>query len=308
MSGPPRDRLPRTPSSRSLGSTGPARSRRSSAGRVGSRRRRGPQQITRNRRAAVFVIGLVILGCAALVFRGLAGDHVLLPPDVVLHADALKGVTVVIDPGHGGEDPGTVQQGVTEASLTYRMAATLRAVVEQYGGRAVFTMTSSALANISSPTSSSPLLNPTDAEAVTRPGAIAKAGATSTVDLYARADAGAKQWNAHGPKVVFISLHYDSSPTPSSRGGLVLIGLRTTTIPALATNMAEEMGKAKLGGDIKRQQLGVLGAVHNPIPNRVLVELGTISNTTDRRAAQNPQWRWRVARILTAAIAKTKLG
>jgi N-acetylmuramoyl-L-alanine amidase len=269
--------------------------------------RRGPRQLRRNRRSAALLVGLLIVGFSALLLGGFRTDRVILPPDVVLLADSLKGVTVVIDPGHGGEDPGTVQQGVTEASLTYRTAATLRAVVEQYGGRAVFTMTSSALATVSSPTSSNPLLNPTDAEAVTRPGVIAKAGATSTIDLYARADAAAKQWKTHRPSVVFVSLHYDSSPTPSNRGGLVLIGLRTTSIPALATTVAAEMGRAKLGGDIKRQQLGVLGAVHNPIPNRVLVELGTISNATDRRAAQNPQWRWRVARILAAAIAKTDL-
>jgi N-acetylmuramoyl-L-alanine amidase len=265
-------------------------------------------QAGHDRRIAALVVGTLIFGCVLLLLRVSTSDRVALPPNVVLGVNALKGVTVVIDPGHGGEDPGTVQNGVTEASLTYRTAATLRAVVEQYEGRAVFTMTSSALATVGSPTSSFPLLKPTDAEAVTRPGAIAKAGATSTVDLYARADAGAKQWNAYRPKVVFISLHYDSSPTPSSRGGLVLIGLRTTSIPALATTMAAEMARAKLGGDIQRQQLGVLGSVHNPIPNRVLVELGTISNKTDRRAAQDPQWRWRVARILVAAIAKTNLA
>ena len=151
---------------------------------------------------------------------------------------------MVIDPGHGGEDPGTVQRGVTEASLTYPMAATLRAVVEQHGGRAVFTMTSSALGVVSSPSSSPVLVEPTDAEAVTRPGAKAKAGATSTIDLYARADAGSRQWNAHRPRVVFISLHYDASPTPSRRGGLVLIGLRTTGIPRLATAIAEQMTRA----------------------------------------------------------------
>jgi N-acetylmuramoyl-L-alanine amidase len=250
-------------------------------------------------------MGLVIFGLGVLLMQGYNRDSVVLPSDVSLRANALRGVTVVIDPGHGGEDPGTVQRGVTEASLTYRMAATLRAVVEQYGGRAVFTMKSSALALVTSQANSSALLNPNDAEAVTRPGTIAQAGATSTEDLYARADAGAKVWDANRPKVVFVSLHYDASPTPSRRGGVVLIGLRTTEIPRLATSLAQQMTKAKLGGEIKRQQLGVLGGVHNPIPNRVLVELGTISNATDRRAAQDPQWRWRVARILVAGISHT---
>lgn len=231
----------------------------------------------------------------------------VLPPDVSLTTDALAGVTVVIDPGHGGEDPGTVQSGVTEAALTYRMAATLRAVVERHGGRAMYTMRSSALIAVSSPTSDAPLIEPVEAEAVTRPGTIAKAGATSTVEIYARADAGANVWRTKQPKVVFVSLHYDASPTSSRRGGVVLIGLRTTGIPMLAVNIAEQMTRAKLGGEIKRQQLGILGSVHNPIPNRVLVELATISNKTDRRAAQDPQWRWRVSRILVAGIANTKL-
>ncbi len=251
--------------------------------------------------------GLLTVGFGVLAVRGFNADSVRLPRDVSIAAHALQRVTVVIDPGHGGEDPGTVQNGVTEASLTYRMAATLRAVVEQHGGRAVFTMNSSALAAVNSPNSNPALLDPVGAEAVTRPGAIAKAGATSTIDLYARADEGGRVWNAQGPRVVFVSLHFDASPTPSHRGGMVLVGLRTTAIPPLATNISEQLTRAKLGGEIKRQQLGVLGGVHNPIPNRVLIELGTISNGKDRRAAQYPQWRWRVARILVAGIAQTKL-
>ncbi len=254
----------------------------------------------------VLIVGLVVLGFGVVLFQSFNRDNVQLPPDVFLSANALRGVTVVIDPGHGGEDPGTVQDGVTEASLTYRTAATLRAVVEQFGGRAVFTMSSAALAPISSPSSDAKLINPVDAESVTRPGTIAKAGATSTVDLYARGDAGAMVWKSNRPNVVFISLHYDASPPPSSRGGMVLIGLRTTGIPRLATTIAARMAKAKLGSEIQRQQLGVLGSVHNPIPNRVLVEIGTISNATDRRAAQDPQWRWRVARILVAGIADAR--
>ncbi len=252
--------------------------------------------------ALICVLIIVVLG---VTVRNAIRNSVVLPPDVSLAPNALRGVTVVIDPGHGGEDPGTVQAGITEASLTYRTAATLRAVVEQYGGRVVFTMKSSALVPVKNATSNPSLIKPTTAELLTRPGAIAKAGAESTSDLYGRADAGAKSWATNRPSVVFVSLHYDSSPDPSHRGGLVLIGLRTPGTPELATKLAERMRTAKLGGEIKRQQLGVLGSVHNPIPNRVLVELGTISNSADRRAAQDPQWRWRVARILTAAIADT---
>ena len=205
-----------------------------------------------------------MLGFGAVAWRAFTKDSVVLPPDVPLTPNALAGVTVVIDPGHGGEDPGTVQGGITEAALTYRMAATLRTVVEQHGGRATYTMRSSALAPVASFTSDSPLIEPVEAEAVTRPGAVAKAGATSTVDLYARADTGANVWRSKQPKVVFISLHYDASPTASRRGGVVLISLRTTGIPKLATAVGEQMTRAKLGGEIKRQQLGVLGSVHNP--------------------------------------------
>ena len=65
-------------------------------------------------------------------------------PDVVprLGGTALAGTTVVIDPGHGGSDPGAMHGGVAEAAVTTRLAVVLREVLVSAGARVLTTVES----------------------------------------------------------------------------------------------------------------------------------------------------------------------
>jgi len=51
----------------------------------------------------------------------------------------LKGVVVVIDPGHGGEDPGAVVGGTLEKHIVLDIAKVLEELLEQQGARVVLT-------------------------------------------------------------------------------------------------------------------------------------------------------------------------
>ncbi len=53
--------------------------------------------------------------------------------------DKLKGRTIMIDPGHGGDDPGAVAAGVYECNITYKIALKLKSYLENRGAKVILT-------------------------------------------------------------------------------------------------------------------------------------------------------------------------
>ena len=106
-----------------------------------------------------------------------AAVSALVPP---AHA---AGITIAIDPGHGGSDPGAVANGLREKDLTLAVSLALKEELESYDGvRVVMTRT-------------------TD----TRPSENTSADLSSRVDMAAAADADA-----------LVSIHFNSgSPIAS---------------------------------------------------------------------------------------------
>lgn len=51
----------------------------------------------------------------------------------------LRGVVVIVDPGHGGDDPGAVVGGTLEKHIVLDIAKSLKALLEEQGARVVLT-------------------------------------------------------------------------------------------------------------------------------------------------------------------------
>ena len=51
----------------------------------------------------------------------------------------LKGVVVIVDPGHGGHDPGAVVDGTLEKHIVLDIAQSLKGMLEQHGAKVVLT-------------------------------------------------------------------------------------------------------------------------------------------------------------------------
>lgn len=233
-------------------------------------------------------------------------------PPVVVKPGALKGVVVVIDPGHGGADSGAIRKGVSEAKLSYRMAATLATALHTAGAEVFFTVYSRTLAYAPKEGQAEPPLEaPKDACFAVDSKRVGLRHGESPEDLYKRAKLASTVWKQRKPKqkVFFLSLHYDALSESRWRGGLACYDKRRPAPPKLALGIARRLGETGLagqrrGGEPKPRELGVLNPVHNPIPESVLVELATISNEKDRAAASSPAWRWKVAHLLTDAIVE----
>ncbi len=224
-------------------------------------------------------------------------------------ARTLRGVVVVIDPGHGGTDPGASREGVYEAALSYRMAATLAEVLKPLGAEVRFTVRSAALRR--KPVSGKPeppLLLPRDATLLN--GQRLNAGREVPQYLHARAAVAARAWKQRRPHVIFIALHFDVSENPSDHGGFAMWDIREDHACTLVREITRRFSEAGLCGSRHNRprpnDLGVLNPEFNPVRQKTLVELATITNAADRKKALDPKWRWRVARILAAAIVACK--
>lgn len=223
----------------------------------------------------------------------------------------LSGVTLVLDPGHGGADSGAVRYGLCEAALTYRTATELAADVRQAGGRVVFTVHSQELSPMLAKTESPPCL-PRDA-------VLAATGAPlrerdSPRPLWQRAAVACRLWRSHScsPNLFFLSLHYDDYSDTSIHGALICVDRRMASVPPIARALAATFCAAGLARrdhwhglrGIAGGRLGVLDPHFNPVPERALLEIATISNADDAQHASDPVWRQAMAaRITTALIA-----
>lgn len=267
----------------------------------------------------------VIFGLCAALLLGLGWlwlkPHPVLPPAPTPAPEVrpLAGVTVVLDPGHGGQDPGTTAGPLSEAALTYRMAGELAACLQAEGAQVIFTVRSRQLDPALLHTEPSPA-RPADA-------ALALTGQPlrlrhSPAPLWERAALARQVWTRQAARdphaardVFFLSLHFDQYRTEGVFGSLVCVDRRAHPLPRLATALIQALGQSSVRADdfdgqtgLSGHHLAVLNPARNPIPEKVLLEVATLSNPGDARLAADPLWRGDIARRITEAIESVHAG
>ena len=222
-------------------------------------------------------------------------------------------LVVVLDPGHGGIDPGADRGGVLEKDLMLRFARELKEVLTRSGGvRVVLTRDADRFVSLE------------------RRVAIAhRAGADVFVSLHADA---LGEGRAHGATVYTLS---DSASDAASAAlaerhnradmlaGVDLTGAddvvadvlmdlaRAETQPrAEALARAIKLGLAERDLPLNTRALRSAGfsVLKSPDIPSVLVELGFLSSARDRENLVDPAWRARMARALAEAIAAWRVA
>jgi N-acetylmuramoyl-L-alanine amidase len=284
---------------------------------------RRAQQPTRNintfQQQLLLAYRFIVLSC----FAGLLVWNARMPPSNVvspvpqpmpLPHFPLAGVTVILDPGHGGTDSGYRRSDCREDVLNYRFAATLERTLTAAGAHVLFTVKSAALTvPLIEGKTEPPLIAPGDARLTFNLQPV-----YGTVDCLHRRAAAVRlpylaldsQKRAAMKGLYFLAVHHDAFYRSNVRGGHVLYDKRDGGPPLFAHVLARRLSEAhlarkKYAGQIPTsdaRQLGVLNPLYNPVPQRALLEVATLSNPRDRDNALSRQWRWRVAHLITDAI------
>lgn len=175
---------------------------------------------------------------------------------------------IVIDPGHGGSDPGAVHGGQEEKNLTLDMAKRLRDVLTARGWQVIMT-------------------RDTDVD-------VYKPFDSAHVELQARDDVA----NKPGARLL-VSIHVNSYVNSGPRGTTTYYS-KPEDVP-LAQDVQHELA-ASLGtvdDGIVKSQLYV--TLHAKMP-AILVETAFLTNPSDFAKLTSPAWRQKVAEAIAQGI------
>ena len=214
--------------------------------------------------------------------------------------------TVVLDPGHGGHDPGALSEGESEANLVLVFALELRAALQARGVDVQLTRGDDSFVTLerrmtAARQARADLFISLHADALPEGQA---AGATVYVwnpDADSRADQ--QLVLRHGPDDLLAGL--DLTGQDDALTGVLMDFVRTDTQPR-SRNFADWlvsrmslMGIGMHGQPVQRATYSVLKSPDIP---SVLLELGFISDHDDRANLLNPEWRARMVRVVAEAI------
>jgi N-acetylmuramoyl-L-alanine amidase len=198
----------------------------------------------------------------------------LLVPVTPVHAEPEAGVAVVIDPGHGGFDPGVTQYKLKEADVTLAISQKLREALEKRGIKALLTRETDS-----------------DHRPPGQRGRKAR-----------RADLDARLGMATNHQArVFVSLHINASPL-ASRGGAEVYYNKAPGAKELADSVQNSLQtlpnmskrEAKPGKDLYLLR-------HDDRP-ALIVECGYASIPQERARLVDPGYQAQLADKMAAAI------
>jgi N-acetylmuramoyl-L-alanine amidase len=211
----------------------------------------------RDFRSFALVIGPEYLISDPSPYQGSAGIPVFIGNKVI-----------VIDPGHGGSDPGAVYNGIREKDLTLCIAKSLASQLTQRGWKVILT-------------------RDTDRD-VSFPGSRAAAELQARVDVAHRHNA-----------ALFISIHCNASLNRSARGTSIHWFKPEDRQFALALRDALGANIGTTNRGISKDQFYVLSRTRVPA---VLVEAAFMSNTSDLRILSCFNNRQKIAEHLARSI------
>ena len=235
----------------------------------------------------------------------------------------LYGMVVVIDPGHGGRDPGahgTFNGGakkviVREAEYVFDVSCRLWHMVRKYGAVAVMTTRDKKRKCRRDSRRQNKVIPRNKNKVFTLDGSRVVAGGIGLRRRVALGKKMLRKFPRH--RVVFLSIHFDATGNkklegvhfiaPSSRRQPEIIKYLVKRFSE--ANRLRRIGKkthypVTVSGDKKHgiRRIYVLSTKTNPIRQRVLIELGNFTNPRDVWRIRDPRVRENYAQLITRAL------
>lgn len=186
----------------------------------------------------------------------------------------LYGYVIALDPGHGGYDPGFLENGITEKEIVLEISLKLKSYLEQSGASVVMTRDS-------------------DRDLLEQP-----VGPKKHRDLSNRL----KLVEESGSDIL-ISVHANAISSPYWSGAQTFYAPGDEESKALALAIQQEL--IRVLGNTRRSALSreLFVLLESPVP-AVIVEVGFMSNPDESRLLRNPAYQQRVAWALYIGIVR----
>lgn len=190
---------------------------------------------------------------------------------VVVSTASLDGLVVVIDPGHGGADPGAVRDGVNEEDINFAVSMKTRDFLEAMGATVIMTRTTDR--DLASP----------DAEKRKRE------------DLENRSQI------MNQPQVsVFVSIHANVDSSPKSKGSYVFYRIGDETSKEFAACLQGSL--QELTKDTHVEKEGDYYILNHTSTIGAIVEIGFLTNEQERVLLQQDAYQEKLAYQISKGI------
>lgn len=215
-------------------------------------------------------------------------------------------LTVVLDPGHGGDDAGAERDGVRESDLMLTFARELREVLVRAGLQVVLTREADVFVPLDTRVAHA---QATDGDLFISLHADALAqGRATGATVYTLSDGGAieaaRALSARRDRNGLMA-GVDLAGTDDPVAGVLMDLARTETEPrsdALADALVDAMKGTIVGLHRRPRNEAGFTVLSAPDMPSVLVELGFLSNPRDRARLTDPAWRAEAAQAIRTAI------
>lgn len=216
----------------------------------------------------------IITGIIALIIFLMGASALKLTS---VFSSVLKDKVIVIDPGHGGADPGAQNSGLKEKDINLDISLRLGKVLESKGCKVILT-------------------RETDKDYFL-PGFV-KGRMAKRAELNQRIQI-ASENNAD----LFISIHANSFPQRNSYGMETYYHLKSSSGKALAEVIHEQLSQVQ--PDNKRTaKAGDYYLINQAEMPSVIVEVGFISNARERKLLSSDDYRNQVANAIGTGVEK----
>lgn len=192
------------------------------------------------------------------------------PTGPVQDSGILKGKVIIVDPGHGGSNPGAVANGTREADNNLAVSLKLRDRLTQAGAKVIMTRTSDRT--------------------------VAAEGSSLGQELQARVDI-AEANNAD----IFVSIHSNSNPDPNITGAMTFFPSGKSD--KLALDVQTSLIKETSGMD-KGTSPATFYVLRNTTMPSILVEMGFVTNAAEAARLQTDSYRNKMAQGVFNGIVK----
>ncbi|MBK4215875.1 N-acetylmuramoyl-L-alanine amidase [Paracoccus caeni] len=217
-----------------------------------------------------------------------------------------EGLVVVLDPGHGGFDPGALAEGETEANLVLVFALELRKALQDRGVQVVLTRESDTFVPLEermtlAREARGDLFISLHADALPTGQA---AGATVYV-WNPRSDGQAAQHLVNRHERSDLISGVDFGGQDDALAAAMMDFARTDTQPRsenFARWLSQRMALMGIGQHGRPVQGAAFSVLKSPDIPSVLLELGFISDYNDRANLLNPEWRDRMVMVMSEAV------